>query len=122
VAHLTILDAPESDFTLENHAANLLGFYLEQMQIANPSYDCAAGAFVNNYASYFGVGYAGTPNLKNVVEVTLDPYELYPLDDAGDKHSYAATWYGGAAAGTAAQGEPPLGLAWPRRRSRTCPR
>jgi Thioesterase domain len=113
VAHLTVLDAPESDLTLDHNASNLLGFYLEQMQIANPSYDCAAGAFVDNYASYFGVGYAGTPNLKNVVEVALDPYELYPLDDAGDKHSYAAAWYGGAAAGASAQGEPPLGLAWP---------
>jgi hypothetical protein len=113
VAHLTILDAPETDLTLEHNGSNLLGFHLEQMQIANPSYDCAAGAFVDNCASYFGVGYAGTSNLKNIVEVMLDPSKLYPWDDAGDKHSYAAAWYGGAAAGAAAQNEPPLGLAWP---------
>ena len=59
VAHLTICDAPESEATLEANGANLLGFYLEQMQIADPSHDCAAGTFVDNYASYFGVGYAG---------------------------------------------------------------
>jgi hypothetical protein len=112
VAHLTILDAPESEATLEVNGANLLGFYLEQMQIADPSYDCAGGAFVDNYASFFGVGYAGTPNLASVVEVALDPSKLYgPLDS--NRHSYAATWYGGAARGAASQGEPALGLAWP---------
>lgn len=113
VAHLTTLDSPESKFTRQHNASNLLGYYLEEMQIANPAYDCAAGTFVDNYASYFGVQIAGTPNLKNAVQVALDPYELYPWDDAGDKHTYAAGWYGGAAAGAAALHEPPLGLAWP---------
>jgi pimeloyl-ACP methyl ester carboxylesterase len=113
VAHLTILDAPESELTLEGNAANLLGFYLEQMQIENPSYDCASGAFVDNYASCFGVSYAGTTNLKNIVEVALQPKKIYGDFDYSDQHGYAAAWYGGAAAGAAAQGEPPLGLAWP---------
>lgn len=113
VAHLTVLDAPESDLTLFGNGANLLGFYLEQIHIANPSSNLAVGTFVENYASYFGVGYAGKPNLQNLVEVTLNPYELYPLDDAGDKHTYAAAWYGGAAKGATSQKEPPLGLAWP---------
>ena len=113
VARLTTLDSPESKFTRQHNASNLLGYYLEEMQIANPAYDCAAGTFVDNYASYFGVQIAGTPNLKSAVQVALDPYELYPLDDAGDKHTYAAGWYGGAAAGAAAAHEPPLGLAWP---------
>jgi hypothetical protein len=113
VAHLTILDAPESELTLEANASNLLGYYLERMQIVNPAYDCAAGIFVDSHASYFGVGYAGTPNLKNIAQVALDPYELYPLDDAGDKHTYAAGWYGGAAAGAAKWSEPKVGLAWP---------
>lgn len=113
VAHLTIMDAPESEITLEANGANLLGFYLEQMQIANPSYDCAAGAFLDNYVSYFGVNYAGSSNLQNIVEVGLDPSQLYSSDDPGAQHSYAAAWYGGAAAGAASQKEPPLGLAWP---------
>lgn len=113
VAQLTVLDAPESELTLEANGANLLGFYLEQLQIADPSYDCAGGAFVDNYASYFGVGYSGSANLQNIVEVALDPSELYDLDDPGDEHSYAAAWYGGAAVGAASQDEPPLGLAWP---------
>lgn len=114
VAHLTILDSPESEMTLEGNGANLLGFYLEQMQIENPSYDCASGAFVDNYASCFGVGYTGTPNLKNIVEVALQPApRLYDDTDYPYQHSYAAAWYGGAAAGAAGQGEPPLGFAWP---------
>jgi hypothetical protein len=113
VAHLTILDAPECELTLEANGANLLGFYLEQMQIANPSYDCAAGVFLDNYVSYFGVNYAGSSNLQNIVEVGLDPSQLYSTDDPGSQHTYAAAWYGGAAAGAASQKEPPLGLAWP---------
>lgn len=113
VAHLTILDSPESEATLLVNGSNLNGFYLEQMQIANPSFDCAAGAFVDNYVSYFGVGYTGTSNLTNIVDVKLDPSKLYEWYDPGDQHSYAAAWYGGAAAGAAAQQEAPLGLAWP---------
>lgn len=113
VAHLTILDSPESELTLEANGANLLGFYLEQAQIADPSFDCAAGAFVDNYASYFGVGYAGGSQVGNIVEVALQPSEIFAIDKPGDRHGYAATWYGGAAAGAASQSEPPLGLAWP---------
>jgi pimeloyl-ACP methyl ester carboxylesterase len=113
VAHLTILDSPESDTPLEVNGANLLGFYLEQMQITNPSSGYGGGPFVDNYASYFGVSYAGTSNLQNVVEVALDPSTLYHFDDVSGRHSYAAAWYGGAAAGAASQSEPPLGVAWP---------
>jgi pimeloyl-ACP methyl ester carboxylesterase len=112
VAHLTILDAPECEITLEVNGANLLGFYLEEMQILHPFFKCASGAFVDNYASCFGIGYDGAPNLKNIVEVSLDPSKLYDFN-LSDQHSYAAAWYGGAAAGAALQNEPPLGLAWP---------
>jgi hypothetical protein len=113
VSHLTILDSPESELTLEGNAANLLGFYLEQMQIENPSYACASGAFVDNYASCFGVAYKGAPGLDNIVEVALQPTKLYGTFDYSDQHGYCVAWYGGAAAGAAAQGEPPLGPAWP---------
>lgn len=113
VTGLTILDAPESEVTLEHNGANLLGYYLEQMQIANPLSVKGGGAFVDNYASYFGIGYAGTSNLNQIVEVALAPSQLYDADDPSDQHSYAAAWYGGAAAGAEAQNEPPLGLAWP---------
>jgi len=113
VSQLTILDAPESEVTLEHNGANLLGFYLEPMQIAQPTSPRSGGTFVDNYASYFGIGYAGTPNLNQVVEVALDPSKLYSFDDPGDKHSYAAAWYGAAAAGAQSQKQPPLGLAWP---------
>ncbi|WP_424363531.1 hypothetical protein [Methylocystis parvus] len=111
VAHLTILDAPESETTLEVNAANLLGFYLNAMQIADPT--GGAGAFVDNYASYFGVGYDGAPGVGNVVEVALDAGEVYSVVEIGEQHTYAAAWYGGAAAGGAGQGEGPLGFAWP---------
>jgi hypothetical protein len=113
VAQVTILDAPESEITLESNAANLLGFYLEQMQIMHPFFKCASGAFVDNYASYFGVAYAGTANLQNVIEIALDGSKLYAWDDASDQHTYAAAWYGGGAAGAKSNNEPPLGLAWP---------
>ena len=113
VAHLTILDSPESELTLEGDAANLLGFYLEQMQIEHPFFKCASGAFVDNYASCFGVSYTGTPNLNNIVEVALQPTKLYNSLDYSYQHGYAAAWYAGAAAGAATQGQPPLGLAWP---------
>ncbi|HEX2047407.1 MAG TPA: hypothetical protein VHF27_06555 [Acidimicrobiales bacterium] len=113
VAHLTICDAPESFGTREVNGANLLGFYLEQMQIANPSYDCAAGTFVDSYASYFGVSYAGSPNLESIVEVSLDSSNLYRAVDPADHHTYAASWYGGAARGAEIERQPPLGVAWP---------
>jgi hypothetical protein len=112
VAHLTILDSPESTTPLETNSANLLGFYLDALQIENPSYSCAAGAFVDTYASYFGVAYQGGGDIGNIVEVALQPSELY-FADPGDEHAYAATWYGGAALGASLAGEPPLGLAWP---------
>ncbi len=113
VAHLTILDAPESEPTLEVNAANLLGFYLEEMQIADPSIANSTGAFIDNYGSCFGVGYSGAAKLRNVVEVSLDADEVYDFFEIADLHTYAAAWYGGAAAGAATYGELPLGLAWP---------
>jgi hypothetical protein len=113
VAHLTILDSPEGDLTLAANGANLLGFYFERLGIGNPSSGYAANAFVDNYTSCFGVGYAGDGDIGNIVETALDPSPIYAFDDLGARHGYAATWYGGAAAGAASQGEPPLGLAWP---------
>ena len=113
VARLTILDSPESSGSLHANAANLLGVYLEMMDLAAPSVDGSAGTFVDNYASYFGVGYTGTANLQKVVDVALAPSQLYDLDDPGDRHTYAAAFYAGAAAGSQAQHEPLLGLAWP---------
>ena len=112
-SHLTLLDPPEDEKTLDINGANLLGFYLEQMQIMHPFFKCTSGTLVDNYVSCFGVGYDGAANLKNIVEIGLDPSQLYSFDDLGDQHSYSAAWYGRAAAGAAAQKLPPLGLAWP---------
>lgn len=117
VAQLTILDAPETDTPLFANGANLLGFYLELMEIADPSADPdpgnVSGAFIDNYASYFGIGYAGSTQLQNVVEVALAPSQLFDRDDPSDQHSYAAAFYAGAAAGSRRQNEPLLGFAWP---------
>jgi len=117
VAQLTIMDSPESNFPLTGNGANLLGFYLDQMDIRKPSDDGAAGALVDNYASYFGVGYTsanGSSPMDNIVEVALNPAKIYwTTINMGDAHTYAAGWYGGAAAGAARFGQPPVGLAWP---------
>jgi hypothetical protein len=110
---LTILDAPESLWARDANAANFLGIYLEPMQIADPSVKDDAGIFVDNYASYFGVGYTGSSKLQKVVEVALAPSQLYDPGDLGDLHTYAAAFYAGAADGSKSQQEPLLGLAWP---------
>jgi hypothetical protein len=114
LAHLTILDAPESEGTLNLNGANFLGFFLGQMAIADPA-NPAGGTFVDNYPSYFGVAYGSQWGIENVVDVALDPSKLYYTTDPGDKHSYAAAWYGASAA--AAQADkfslPGLGLSWP---------
>lgn len=113
VQALTILDAPENEVeTLEHNAANMLGFYLQQMIIADPTSEDGTGTFVDNYVSCFGVGYAG---LDNVVEVVLDPATLYGNlpEDWANEHSYAAAWYGGSYAGSVSQDLSPLGFAMP---------
>jgi hypothetical protein len=111
VAQLTVLDSPESSLPQDFNGANLLGFYLGQMTIEAPSATGGSGTFVDNYTSCFGVGYAGDASLNNVVEVALDAGHLYI--DWSYQHTYAAAWYGGAAVGAAANGDPSVGLAWP---------
>jgi hypothetical protein len=113
VNHLTLLDPPEGEAPLAANAANLLGFYLEQLTITDPRGDQSRGTFVDNYASIFGKGYAGTPNLERVVEVALQPSRLYSVTAPGDRHTYAAAWYGAAAQAARIFQQPPLGLAWP---------
>ena len=113
VVRLAILDSPDGESTLAHGAANLLGFYLELMDIANPGSWTPgdSGTFVDNYVSYFGVAYSGTGKVGNVVEVSLDPTPL-SWDPATD-HEYAAAWFGGAAAGAQGDHQTALGLAWP---------
>ena len=113
LAQLTILDAPESKGTLVGNGANFLGFFLEQMTIADPANPSSAGTFVDNYPSYFGVAYGGAARLANVVNAVLDPSKLYDWTDPGDQHTYAAAWYGAAAAAARTYGLPALGFAWP---------
>ncbi|HEX7132212.1 MAG TPA: hypothetical protein VF228_06525 [Iamia sp.] len=113
--HLSILDSPEWDPTLAANGANLLAFYLEQLDIGDPS-GSTGGLYVDSYASYFGVTYASAAPrspIGNVVQVGLNPSPVYGSVDPSDCHTYAAAWYGGAAAGAAAAGDPPIGLAWP---------
>ncbi|HEV7722530.1 MAG TPA: hypothetical protein VGO60_14660, partial [Iamia sp.] len=113
--HLSILDSPEWEPTLAVNGANLLGFYLDQLDIGDPS-GSAGGMYVDSYASYFGVTYTSadpSSPIGNVVQVGLNPSPVYGSVDPSDCHTYAAAWYGGAAAGAAAAQDPPLGLAWP---------
>lgn len=113
VDHLTLLDAPESRLTRQGDGANFLPLYLAQMSLADPVASKTSGTFVDNYASYFGVSYAGAANLAKIVEVMLDPSKLYEDDDLGDLHTYAAGWYGGAARAATTFKLQPLGLGWP---------
>ena len=96
-----------------SRAAPYIEFPLEKLAIADPLSAPGAGAFVDNYPSFFGVAYGGSPNLARVVDVALNPGQLYSVTDPGDKHSYAAAWYGGAAASARSLNLTPLGLAWP---------
>ena len=111
VNQLTILDSPESKSTLSANGANLLGFYLEQLSIQGLG---TGQTFVDSYVSEFGVGFEGGGSLANLVEVMLDPSQVYSVLDPGDEHSYSAAWYGGAAAAVKRLGGlPPLGVEWP---------
>ncbi len=129
VDHLTILDSPENERQLDpplpgplnRNGANLLGFYLNQLAIATPPTQCTIsttatpkpGTFVDSYVSAFGVGFRGAEQLSSIVEVMLDPAQIYGDTGVGDSHSYAAAWYGGAAVGAQAANAPAVGLAWP---------
>ncbi|MEM7051996.1 MAG: hypothetical protein AAF604_20175 [Acidobacteriota bacterium] len=111
VHHLTTLDSPESSITLEGNGANLLGFYLNQIN-TNDGIGATSGTFVDNYVSYFGVAFQGTTNANRIVNTILNP-EVYSCTSAGDRHSYSAEWYGGAAAAAKKFNLFALGLDWP---------
>ncbi len=110
VDQLTTLDSPERESTLAVNGANLLGFYLNQIATGDGS--SSSGPFVDNYVSNFGAAFKGTANADRVVDVVLNP-EVYGCLDQGDRHSYSAEWYGGAAAGASKLNLPPVGLDWP---------
>ncbi|MEM7480148.1 MAG: hypothetical protein AAF481_03145 [Acidobacteriota bacterium] len=111
VHHLTTLDSPESNITLEGNGANLLGFYLNQIH-TNDGVNASSGTFVDNYASYFGVAFGGSSNTHRIVNTVLNP-EVDSCTSAGERHSYSAEWYAGGAAAARKFGLSPLGLAWP---------
>jgi hypothetical protein len=98
VDQLTILDSPEMVAIRDDSAANLNWLYLRDMTIStNPKEDPGATAiFVDNYVSEFGLAYTDFEGLDGVVDVSLAPGTL--SDDASFDHTYAATWYAGAAA------------------------
>lgn len=134
VTQLTVLDSPESGVNLEanvryplrENAANLLGFYFNYLHIAPPTGTATEGipgsapaTFVENYISEFGVGMSSSAGsgIDNIVQVALEPDQLFGSEDAeaevSDEHAYSGTWYAGAAFGAAQQGDAPVGLAWP---------
>ena len=114
VDQLTILDSPENFETRDDGAANFNWLYLGDMSITTqPSKADPKSIFVDNYVSEFSFPYTDFANLSGVVDVSLDPQELYGKSDPSDDHTYAATWYAGAAA-FANTRIPPLfvGLDW----------
>lgn len=112
---LTILDSPDSWGTRFGNASNLLGFHLERLAIRDPL-TTDPGMYVESDASCFGVSWTSakpTSPLHRVVNVALNPDVTYEDRDYGNEHTYAAAWYGGAAAGAEDLGQPAVGLAWP---------
>lgn len=113
VDQLTILDSPENFETRESGAANFNWLYLADMSISTqPRKGKPQAIFVDNYVSEFSFPYTDFAVLGGVVDVSLDPQKLYTLDP-GDDHTYAATWYAGAAAeGRSLQPPVLVGLDW----------
>lgn len=114
VDQLTVLDSPESTGTLRVNASNLLGHYLNQIKTGSGGGPRGSSTFVDNYASEFGAAFAGSPNAERIVNVVLNPL-TFSCGDLGNRHSYAAAWYAGAAraAANAKPPLPPIGFAWP---------
>lgn len=114
VDHLTVLDSPESTGTLRVNASNLLGHYLNQLTTWNGTGTRGNATFVDNYVSEFGAAFAGSANADRIVNVVLNPL-IFSCGDLGNRHSYAAAWYAGAAraASSAKPPLPPIGFAWP---------
>lgn len=111
-ARLTLLDSPEygaggdddgEPGPLDDNGANLLGAYLQGLNIMDPSNPEAGGTFVENYASYFGVMLGQNPS--RIIGVCLNPDGTGSSPDITDSHSYAAGWYGASASSS-------VGLAW----------
>jgi hypothetical protein len=114
VDQLTILDSPEKFETRDDGAANLNWLYLGDMAISTtPSKTNPQAVFVDNYVSEFSFPYTDFSALSGVVDVSLDPQKLYGETDPSDDHTYAATWYAGAAAvGNAIRPPVFVGLDW----------
>jgi hypothetical protein len=110
VAHLTLLDSPESELTELGDAANYNWFILQQLDISRTPLTTPGTTFVDNYASEFGTRFGTFEGLGEVVDVTLNP-QLYSAIDVGDRHSYAAPWYSGTSLDTTFGGNV-NGLAW----------
>lgn len=102
-ARLTLLDSPEYEDTLADNGANLLGAYLQGLNIMDPSNPEVGGTFVENYASYFGVMLGQNPS--RIVGVCLNPKGTGSDPGIADSHSYAAGWYGASSSSG-------IGLAW----------
>lgn len=117
VGHLTLLDSPEDNsiggivadqLVYAGDASNNLWFYLSalnQPTQKNPT-------FVDNFVSFFGNPFGPiqgvtpldpsitTPVLQKITDVVLSPGNIFSSitpGGMGDQHSYAMTWYAGAA-------------------------
>jgi hypothetical protein len=111
---LTTLDSPESEATLVANGANLIGFYVKDLNVDSDYLSPTLGTiFVDNYVSYFGAAYVSKESnnpINDVLNVMLYPWTL--SSSPGFGHSYAAQWYGSAAA-SAGTTQLSVGLSWP---------
>src|SRR5262249_17868613 len=105
VAHLTILDSPEtnSELVSAGDAANNLWYFLGALNTGR----AAGTTFVDNYISEFDrpLGpiqgfdpFTGQMNahVQQVVDVNLNPTVLFDSTSFSDLHGYAFSWYAGA--------------------------
>jgi hypothetical protein len=114
VDHLTVLDSPDRYVAASFNGANLLGWYIDQLTTRSGTDLGGTSTFVDNYVSYFGAAFGGSPNASRVVNVVLDPrvFSCHNVD-ADKRHAYAANWYAGAALAASVSKLPPVGLRWP---------
>jgi hypothetical protein len=122
VAHLTILDSPETDSTLvsDSDSANNLWYFLSALNIGRSS----GQTFVDNYISELdkplGVIQGANPFdtssetsvLQQIVDVNLNGRVLLDFTDVGDLHAYAFNWYGGASLAWAQNPSPNVADQW----------
>lgn len=104
VTQLTTMESPEAgplnaNITGLANGRNFLWYYLQQLNLTKSplvgnTRTPAAGTFVDNYWSVFGVGmpFSGYSGLGSIVDVALNSSPVYGFNPVS-AHSYPPSWY-----------------------------